>query len=98
MDAAVSFPRCSPKLTNKACRRVPSLRRVRTVSEARTRLRAVGKASYSRADSSGNSVPNQSAGGGAVQQHPHANEHLRTEAAKPQAGANGFDFLGRRHF
>lgn len=39
MDAASSFPRCSPKLTNKACRRLPSVRRLRTASEARTRLR-----------------------------------------------------------
>lgn len=37
MDAASSFPRCSPKLTNKACCRLPSVSRVRTVSEARTK-------------------------------------------------------------
>lgn len=96
MDAASSFPRCSPKLTNKACRRLPSVRRVRTVSEARTRLRWGEKASLSRADSSGNSAPNQSAGGGAARRHPHANEHLRTAAATGRGRGSGF--RGRQHF
>lgn len=96
MDAASSFPRCSPKLTNKACRRLPSVRRVRTVSGARTRLRRGEKASHSRADSSGNSAPNQSAGGGAARRHPHANEHLRTAAATGRGRGSGF--RGRQHF
>lgn len=91
MDAAFSFLRCSPKLANKTRqrrRRLPSVRRVLTVSEDRTGLRrkSGGKASHSRPDSSGNSVPNQSAGGGAARQQTHANEHLRPEGCGHRPG------------
>lgn len=40
------------------------------------------KPNQNRASSSGNSLPNQRAGGGTGRQHPNANEHLRSTAGR----------------